>query len=133
MGTWRNSSAGAAATQQETILHRAGDGCEEIPVTPALSGHVPELVQRVEETSRACGATEAGDEHGDALAVSGGLGGRDEAGDSGMPCDRAVEYTERLSAMGKQMELAASERRKKKGKYVILYGFSLINWIDIIF
>ncbi len=114
-------------------LHRAGDGREELPVRLAHSGHVPELVQRLEETTRACGATEAGDELGDALAVRWGLGGKDEAGDSGMPHDRAVDYTERLSAMGKPMELAASERRKKKGKSVILYGFSLVNWVNIIF
>lgn len=59
-------------------IHRAGDGGEELPVTLALGGNVPELAQRVEEGSGARGGAEAGDEVGDAGAVGGGLGGGDE-------------------------------------------------------
>jgi hypothetical protein len=50
------------------------------------------------------------------------LGGRDEADDSGKPLELVA--SERWKK---------TERREKKGKYVILYGFSLINWVDIIF
>jgi hypothetical protein len=56
-----------------------------------------------------------------------------------MLCDRTIDYTEQLSVMGKPVELTANERckkterREKKGKNVILCGFILINWVDIIF
>ena len=53
---------------------------------------------------------------------AGDLGGRDEADDSGKPLELVA--SERWKK---------TERREKKGKYVILYGFSLINWVDIIF
>ncbi len=60
----------------------------------------------------------------------------------GILCDHAVNYVERLSTMGKPGAHCKSESLKKTERgekkigakmFVILFGLSLINWVDIIF
>lgn len=64
-------------------------------------------------------------------------GGTSASGTDGHPCrhqrDRAFDYAKYLSSMSKSVELVASDRQKKtgigekKGKTIILSGFSIIN------
>ncbi|BAD68481.1 hypothetical protein [Oryza sativa Japonica Group] len=98
----------------------------------ALGGHVPELAQRVEVSSKTLWRQEGGRRA--RCAKRGACGGT-------RPVPTACHMTapsttsERLSTMGKPMELGRNQKKGKedKGKIVIICNFSLINWVDIIF